>query len=411
MSLSPRDLEREAELLRYHAFEEPPIAMLQELVEFVATGLGHAVAEINVVTATEAWHLVTSDGRGGVRRPRGDGICGRVVGFDGPTFVMPDAREHPDFRDEPYVNGETATLVSYAGTHLVSDRGIVLGTLCVYDFDQVDFADDQVELLESLGRTVSSVLAMHSRTTELATTLGRLTDSHRALNTSNESLEAFAGQISHDLRTPLSSLSLALGLLVEHPNLVAAPESSDELFLLRRAMGGAERMSQMIEDLMDFATLGGETREEVDLELVAAQVITDLVAIAGDADIVVGSLPRVWSTPSQVRAVLQNLVANALKFSAGGHDSTLITIDGFVVGESATIRISDNGPGVPVEERSKVFEQMVRGSDADVEGYGIGLATCARIVEAHGGDIWVDDAPGGGAAFWFSLPTGPVASR
>jgi signal transduction histidine kinase len=84
-----------------------------------------------------------------------------------------------------------------------------------------------------------------------------------------------------------------------------------------------------------------------------------------------------------------------------------VTVTGSRNGEAGRITVLDNGPGVPPDQRSVIFEDRVRGTEAagsDIEGLGIGLATCARIIAAHGGRLGVDEAPGGGAAFWFELP-------
>ncbi len=120
----------------------------------------------------------------------------------------------------------------------------------------------------------------------------------------------------------------------------------------------------------------------------------------------VDELPTVWGDDVQVRAVMQNLVANALKY-AGHVDEPVIRISGYDAGDRARICVSDNGPGIPEDQRESIFALMVRGEGAEqsgVEGLGIGLATCRRILQSHGGEIGVSDAEIGGAQFWFELP-------
>lgn len=402
------DLEREAELRAYAVLDSDTIPALEHIADLAAAATGMAVAEVNVVSLHDVVHVATTN-RDHLRVPREHSFCSTVITYDTENYVVPDARLEQPFASSPYVNGEKAAIRSYASALLTAPSGVVLGTICVFDSELRDVSASQLGTLRTLAATIVDVLEMRRVEVELAGTLARLAGSHRELNTSNESLEAFAGQISHDIKTPLTSMRLALELLADSPNLAGSGGASDELFLLDRAVESAGRMNRMIEDLMAFASLGGNELGDVDTHQVASEVLTDLISVVGDADVVLGGLPHVWSTPSQVRAILQNLIANALKFASQGPEKPVIKIDGFLIGENATIRIADNGPGVPAAERDSVFDLLVRGSNAEVDGHGIGLATCARIVAAHGGDIWVDDSPGGGATFWFSLPTGPAA--
>ena len=137
---------------------------------------------------------------------------------------------------------------------------------------------------------------------------------------------------------------------------------------------------------------------------VVVDVLVDLHARLGPARVEVDDLPRMWGDDVQVRAVTQNLVANALKYAG---PEPLVRVSGEVGDGVTRLTVSDNGPGVPVERRHAIFDLYVRGDEhatTGVEGLGIGLATCARIVAAHGGRIGVGEADTGGAAFWFELP-------
>lgn len=134
-------------------------------------------------------------------------------------------------------------------------------------------------------------------------------------------------------------------------------------------------------------------------------MLVDLRPGIGDAEIEVSRLPKLLGHESEVRSVLQNLVANAVKFAAP-FGTPQVAVSGTERGGATRITVADNGPGVPEEQREAVFALNVRG-DSAVEGHGIGLATCARIIRTRGGTIGVDRAPSGGAAFWFELPSAP----
>jgi signal transduction histidine kinase len=145
----------------------------------------------------------------------------------------------------------------------------------------------------------------------------------------------------------------------------------------------------------------------LDLGALVRDVMSDLAPQVGRAEVVVDSMPRACGDPVQISAVLQNLLANALKY-AGSVDRPRIRVTGSDEGERTVITVSDNGPGVPAAEREAIFALGVRGEQTahdGPEGLGIGLATCRRIVQAHGGAIGVRESAGGGAEFWVELPS------
>jgi signal transduction histidine kinase len=393
------DLEREAELRAYQVLGTEDIPALERIVDLAAELSGMAIAEINVVSTADVVHVATTN-RDHLRVPREYSFCSTVIEHDVENFIVRDARVTEPFSASPYVTGEKAAIRSYASARLRSAAGTVLGTLCVFDSELREVDEVQLRALRSLAGMVMDVLEMRRSARDLAATLGRLADSHRELFVSNESLEAFAGQISHDLQTPLTAVEMALELLADEVTF-----DEDARMLLDHARAGGRRMARTITDLLDFAVVGeGSPATRVDLDGVVADVLDDLGPGLLDAKIEAGPLPAVLGHESEVRAVLQNLIANAVKFSAPSGVAQ-VRISGEVNDGTALITVADNGPGVPEEQRQQVFGLAFRG-ESTVDGHGIGLATCARIISARGGRIGVDQVPSGGAAFWFELPVG-----
>jgi light-regulated signal transduction histidine kinase (bacteriophytochrome) len=226
-----------------------------------------------------------------------------------------------------------------------------------------------------------------------------------ALARSNAELEQFAYVASHDLSEPLRMVSSYLNLLRRryHGRL---DHDADEF--IEFAVDGAGRMRGLIEALLAYSRAGaGETEHErVELDSVAANVLRSLAArlVEASAEIEVGELPAVLGDRSQLEQLLQNLVANALKFRDGSRARVWVRAEDSG-GPMALIAVADGGIGIPAERREQVFEMFGRLHDRETyEGTGIGLAVCRKIVERHGGRIWIDEREGGGTVFRFTLP-------
>jgi signal transduction histidine kinase len=393
-----RVLEREAELRAYAVLDSESIPALERIADLAAAITGMAVAEVNVVTTTDVVHVATTN-RDHLRVPREHSFCSTIIERDSATAVVPDATAELPFANSPYVTGEKAAIRSYASARLVSPAGTPLGTICVFDSERRSVTEPTLALLADLAGMVMDVLEMRRNERDLAGALARLAGSHRELNVSNESLGAFAGQISHDLQSPLAAVQMALELFEDEVGELGGSARQ----LLDHARSGGVRMQRTITHLLDYAVAGAAVPiVAVDLDAVLSHALDDLAPVLHGATVEVSPLPKVLGRESEVRSVVQNLVANAAKFSAPTGPAH-VTVSGERREDQVRVVVADNGPGVPQEQRDAVFGLNVRGT-SEVEGHGIGLATCARIIRALGGDIGVDTAPSGGAAFWFELP-------
>lgn len=225
------------------------------------------------------------------------------------------------------------------------------------------------------------------------------------LERSDERLAAFAGQVTHDLKTPLTTMSLSLELIRDELEEGAAAE--DLVPLINRALGGSARMTRMIEDVLTFARLSTVIDPvPVDLAEVTAGVVAALAEPLSDVTLSVGALPVVPGDEAQLRVLLHHLLSNAAKFRSADREPVVsVTSERTgAAGDRWRIEVADNGPGVPEEDRARVFEPMVR-LDKRIDGVGIGLAACRRIVETHGGDLGLTTpASGPGAVVWVELP-------
>lgn len=358
------------------------------------------MATVNLITDTEQ-HSIATAGFDRMICAREDSMCGAVF-EGGELVVVPDASKDPRWQNNPFVTGTLGDVRFYASHPLVTPEGNLIGTLCVFDTQVRTMSLRQQMALVDLAERVVDVLELGLRTQTLAATIEDLQHTQQELARSNEALTAFAGQISHDLRNPLAAVQMALTMLTEVDD---APDDPGfpSAFLLDRAANGVRRMHALINDLLDYARVGAEmSREPVNLSAVVVDVLDDLsVALVG-AHVEVGALPVVFGDAVQLRAVVQNLIANAAKFALPGRSADIL-VSARPGRDGWRIEVRDQGPGVPEELRHRVFEPLVR-IDGSVEGSGIGLATCRRIIESHGGTIGLDPAPSGGAIAWFEIP-------
>lgn len=179
--------------------------------------------------------------------------------------------------------------------------------------------------------------------------------------------------------------------------------------LLRTALSSSLRLQRTVASLLELAQLGGRPDlVPVQVSEIVGDVVQDLSASRGQARLEAVDLPVVDAVPELLRALLLNLVDNAFKY-AGHVDDPLVRVAGTVTPRAWRLTVEDNGPGVALDERLRIFEPMARGLDhaSRVRGSGIGLATCRRVAEVHGGRIGVEESPLGGACFWIEVPTDP----
>jgi signal transduction histidine kinase len=316
------------------------------------------------------------------------GLASRVTGAGEPAWVV-DVASEPDFsRSEVAV---AAGLRSGLAFPIL----IELRTVGVLEF----FADRPAEP----DPVLLGVMA------QIGVQLGRVVERVRAraeLERSNADLEAFAYLASHDLAEPLRSVAGFVSLLGRRYHDRLDDEGHE---IIAYAVDGVRRMQAMIDDLLLYSRAG-----TVDLRLahvavgeVVAAALHDLgPAVAErEASVEIGPLPELQADASQLQRVFQNLLSNALKYTAAGVTPRVV-VSGRAADGGWELAVADNGIGIDPGEAEHVFEMFARGrgGGAEYEGTGLGLAICRRIVERHGGHLWVEPNSGGGSVFRLVLP-------
>lgn len=224
-----------------------------------------------------------------------------------------------------------------------------------------------------------------------------------ALLRSNEELQHYASVASHDLRSPLRSVKGFLAVLGKTSAGRLDEKGRD---LIARCVRAVDHMDRLTADLLSYARLqrGSEPFADVDLNAVVDEAKTLLAApIAQSGAVIdVGALPVVRGAAGELIRLFENLLSNAIKYR--GAQPPRIRIDAARTARGWLVSVTDNGIGIEPEFRERVFGLFERiPSQRPADGTGIGLAICRKVVQRHGGKIWVDPVPGGGSSLRFTL--------
>lgn len=225
------------------------------------------------------------------------------------------------------------------------------------------------------------------------------------LQNANEDMEAFTYSVSHDLRAPLRIIHGFTTILEEEYTSRLDDEARRLMGIIRR---NTQKMGALIDGLLTFSRMRLQEIKVtmVDTGQMVADVIRTLDTGDGHAPIrwQVGSLPEMHGDPNALRQVWINLISNAIKYSSQSSEPA-ITIDSYTKEDQQVFFVKDNGVGFDPQYAGKLFKvfQRLHGAN-EFEGTGIGLAVVHKIVTKHGGNVWAEGRPGGGAVFYFSLP-------
>jgi len=344
-------------------------------------------------------------------------------------------------------NPESLFLIDTQGTILMANETFarrlgksapeIVGT-CIYDLVPADTAEARRKRIDEVihsgrparfedtrgGRTIDNyihpILDAEGQVAKLALLGVDITERTRTeealrvyalrLERSNRELQDFAYVASHDLQEPLRKVQAFGDRLVAKYREVLGAEGRDYLDRMHSAAG---RMQTMINDLLAYSRVTTKVQpfQPVDLARVAREVVSDLETriVQTHGTVELGNLPTLEADPTQMRQLLQNLIANALKF--GRPDVPPLVkvygqpLPGAPGGEFVQIMVEDNGIGFDEKYLDRLFQPFQRlHSREEYEGTGIGLAICRKIVERHGGSITVQSAPGQGTTFIATLP-------
>ena len=313
------------------------------------------------------------------------------------------------------VTAEPLFFVAVLGSTWYGGLGAGILATAAANFMLKDFL---VPPLDSLSVGFPSVLGQMGLFTVTALALSVFADRRRSaeqglhhvqeriakLQRANEDLQQFATIVSHDLQEPLRTVANFVQRLAQR---YQGQLDTDADEYIHFAVDGVARMQQRIQGLLVYTRIGSQERKVtvIDCEGLLQRVLQDLrVRIAeSEAEVTSDPLPTVRADETQLGLVLQNLLSNALKFRREG--SLRVHISAQRHRSEWVISVRDNGIGIDPRQAQRIFVIFQRlHTPREYPGTGIGLASCKRIIEQHGGRIWVESEPGQGATFYFTLP-------
>jgi len=261
-----------------------------------------------------------------------------------------------------------------------------------------------LEIARTVGHQIGQFIARKQAEAELQEANGQLILKAQQLSRSNAELEQFAYVASHDLQEPLRMIASYTQLILRR---YGDRFDGDAREFMDFIVDGATRMKQLIEDLLAYSRVGthGKAFRPTDSGAAVQKALANLRAAieSSNGTVTCDPLPTINADEFQLVQLFQNLIGNALKFK--GAETPRVHISVNEQADTWTFGVKDNGIGIDGEYFDRIFMVFQRlHSRADYPGTGIGLAICKKVVDRHGGRLWIESGVGSGSTFWFTVP-------
>jgi signal transduction histidine kinase len=304
----------------------------------------------------------------------------------------------------PYEPLDTVDICDMMAVLLANDK-TTLGVLLIGSLSHRKLTTEELALLTSIGQQLSLTLT-NAR-------LRRTASEMEALREADRLKSRFVVAVSHDLQSPLTAIRASVECLLDKDRVQSAQMHEH---LLYNIAGQASRLDRLVDELLDLACIEAGLllldRDWIDLPVLIADTRAKFEELHSGCQVeldLAADLPLQYADPVRLAQVLWNLLENALKYASS---CTSIKVEASWTRDEVLIGVADRGPGIPADEREKIFQhfyRLERDQGTHTQGSGLGLAICQGIVQAHGGRIWVEDQPEGGCFIRFALPL-PTAS-
>jgi signal transduction histidine kinase len=355
--------------------------------------LGGATGSVMLVEDEESLRVVAVRGSRLARDARvklGESIAGRVARSREPLLIsgVVAPTDYPGYEDREHTTSSAMCVP-------LVNRGQLLGVLNISASRERDFDEHDLQILSLFAEPVAAAIAKAGLYEAERAHVAQLLDTDRMKT-------QFVASVSHELRTPITSIRGA----VSASRRSITPEQRVELLevIERQSL----RLQAMVEEIFTAAKMEEEDKRpllrRIDLAALVRLAALDSQVAGRPVEVEAPTACEVRADPEAVRRIVGNLIENAHKY---GEAPVRITVQ--PADEQVVLSVVDHGAGVPADVREKVFERFYRADPNGTKpGMGLGLAIVRGLVESCGGSVWVEDAPGGGAAFRVALRTGAV---
>ena len=388
--------QRQLAVERYNILDSLPESCFDDITALMSHISGAPISLITLLDRDRNY-LKSHHGVPFSESPRNISFCGHAINEASSILIIEDARLDERFAGNPLVTEHDA--IFYAGVPLVTPDGYKLGTLCLFDQKPRTLNSETISALKMMAHQVELLLDLRLKNAMLISTKNNL-ERH------NSELAKFARAISHDIKSPLTSLLFLTDAAVAETD---ASGSSLQLKMLNKIKNSALTLSDYTDNLLQYY-MADETNRGLIEQVNVAEVLSEVTLLFGSSKEVNITLSAHIDTVNTNRAslsqVLLNLVSNAAKYS--DKVQTKITVSCIELGEYVQFSVQDNGMGIPLQEVDDIFDLFETTNRADRHGNigsGIGLHSVKRLVENLGGSIWVSSTIGEGSTFTFTLPS------
>ncbi|UQN05407.1 GAF domain-containing protein [Deinococcus sp. QL22] len=404
LDIRTRALEGFAELTRDLALEDDAVTLVGRAQELVVSLLPGSVSTYYEPDG-ETWRLLSH--RGEFQNPALLRALGRGLPR-GSTLNVDQAFEtrQPYYQDQHDPNSVAAAreeirVIRASVAFPVFDGDTPRGVMAVGLHQAHRWTSVEGVLLDTILRSLALALERAKQTWALQQRTAELVQANEELRRSNRELEQFAYIASHDLQAPIRAVTSFAGAINKRYG-----DKLDERgrLYLQQIVEGGEHMKRLVDDLLTFSRVHTQQGKLVPVD---AQTVFDTVARrlhTPEATLIRSALPVVQADAQQLDQLLQNLISNGLKYRREGVVPE-VQVSAEREGAFWRFAVSDNGIGIEAQYYERIFEifQRLHGRES-YEGTGIGLAVCKKIVERHGGQLWLESTPGQGSTFFFTFP-------
>ncbi|MCV9385444.1 sensor histidine kinase [Reichenbachiella ulvae] len=395
--LEKRDAEKKRlnVLKSYSILDTPSDPDFDELTLLASQICGTSISLISFVDDDRQW-FKSKVGLEAPQTPRTVSFCSHAIDEDKDIFIVPDARNHDNFKDNPLVTSDPY-IVFYAGVPLHGEEDQPLGTLCVIDSETKTLSPQQIQSLKILAHQVENLLKLRKMNLNLNQAIG-------ILENKNHQLDRFAMIAAHDIKSPLNNITALIEYLLSSHSEGMSKAAIETIKMIGKSSGN---LKNLVDGLLSYS----RHEEYIKQEKETIQLKTFIEDFLGLYSQQKGcrlnyktDLDEIWVNKIALEQILINLISNAIKY--GDKDETIIDILVSELDHHYLFEVKDNGPGIPDKAKTKIFElfQTLQSTDRNGQkGNGVGLATVKRLVESLDGLIELESSEGKGSTFRFTL--------